>query len=411
MANPLTAPIGHPSHFAHQDARAFPGEMSSDRHYGSTVGLPNAGLLMPPGSSLNAHWVHGKTHSDFFDQGAQFANGTATYHLAQNMSNFSPGDTCKGLPTFVERFPLAEAHDMHRKRSYNMWGLSQLNRRLKYNKSDRLKYGSHPRLGIPLFMRDFGYVGVQHLQETDLNRVNQENNFVVDGRARIPNIWLAQSWGQGVSGAVRETNILWLLVRRHRFTDDDVTQPETWNAVVDPYPILSNGVTRASVDRRVPNAVLKARGAVDVSSSSTYWQKPSQAACTELWRGATDLFADAFSPDKTPAIDAVQGGLGLQPDSDKYYISIDPWVSTNREQPPPWTYTGCVSGGDPNNVYHGDFIHIGLVTHVARGPNNRTAHQTALAREALYPEVRNEEYCHALRQLDELEIMVSDGRS
>jgi hypothetical protein len=84
MSGP-TSVVGNATSFSHNETRAFlPGVQGGST--GHTMALP--GGIGEGGISFNSHYVRGKSHSDFYDQGVQNTNGRSVYHMAQDVSSW-----------------------------------------------------------------------------------------------------------------------------------------------------------------------------------------------------------------------------------------------------------------------------------------------------------------------------------
>lgn len=321
----------------------------------------------------------------------QNTNSRGTYHLSQNVADWQPGDTGPDQITFLERLPpfqMNESSNM-RDRSYRMYGVSIFNQKMKHDPAWRHKYGSC--LHASEILRDFAYIGVQQSRQTLLNHHNtwnEENNFVIDGRCRMPNIWLAQAMGPSTRGCVSELNTMYMCLRRHKYEGDEAAQAGAWDSKLSNEHRLLAPIPRAVSNRAPPPPVHSAM--TDIADLNSMMDTLVDADMTPL-------------PCKMPLAleqNVAKSGTG------EYYWSWDPWTSHLRENPPVCYYTGCEEG----NLFVGDFIQIGQVTHVSKGMNNRTNSQVTLARKALYPQVRSDAYLKPLHILDEIELSIGTGR-
>jgi hypothetical protein len=320
----------------------------------------------------------------------QNTNGRATFHLSQNVADWQPGDTGPDQITFLERLPpylMNESSNM-RDRSYRMYGVSIFNQKMKHDPAWRHKYG--PCLHASEILKDFAYIGVQQSRQTLLNHHNtwnEENNFVIDGRCRMPNIWLAQAMGPVTKGCVSELNTVYICLRRHKYEGDEAAQAGAWDSRLSNEHRLLAPVPRAVSNRAPPPPTHQSM--TEIGDINTMITGLDDADMTPV-------------PSKEPlALDNVTSkSVG------EYYWSWDVWTSHLRENPPVCFYTGC----DDDNRYTGDYLQIGIVTHVSKGQNNRSTAQVTLARKALYPQVRSEAYLKQLHLLDELELSVGTGR-
>lgn len=320
----------------------------------------------------------------------QNTNSRASYHLSQNVADWQAGDTGPDQITFLERllpFQMNESYNM-RDRSYRMYGLSIFNQRMKHDPTWRHKYG--PCLHASEILKDFAYIGVQQSKQTLLNHHNtwnEENNFIIDGRCRMPNIWLAQAMGPATRGCVSELNTMYICLRRHKYEGDEAAQAGAWDSRISNEHRLLAPIPRAVSNRAPP--------------------PPSHASLT----GVSDIEAmlngiDDVDMTPAPSKEPLSLENTVAKSTGEYFWQWDVWTSHLRENPPVCYYTGC----EEDNRYVGNYLQVGQIIHVSKGMNNRTNSQVLMARQALYPQVRSEAYLKSLRLLDEIELSVGTGR-
>jgi hypothetical protein len=377
-SSPLGVLSSAPTSWGDRTPNVLPEGMTGLQHGPAGIDPPVAG---PDGGfSFNGHWVTpGK--ADYYDGNVQHTNDRAVRHYSQNVSEWQDGDTVPDQLTWFVRPP----HNPlvpGTKVSYKMHCWSDMNRKLKNDPMWRAEFGTCKT--AEHFRRTFALMGVQQSKQTILrekNSWNEENNFIILGRARMPNLWLAQSEGY----CVGEGASLYVLYRRHRYDGNDAADPngDVWT------------------------------GGTVGSKRKEYEGRPTVGAYAKsnLVSALPDLELDAPLPTplkeweptaaaKTPAAVAA---------ADEYYWSIDPYVTYTRQPPHPMMYTGDPLG-DPDNQFVGDWDHIGTVAHVLRGNNERSARNVTRARNALYPDEPGKDHLVDYFKLDCIEVMVRMGK-
>lgn len=428
--------VGRPTMDTGRESRVFTDGMVGT----NTLKMPLPGANVPGGPSMNASYARGRDGSSFYDAGVQNTNGFTTYAVAQKTVSWVPGDTAPGLVTFMRRPVNPDSFLNQRQMSYAMFGLPEQNRRLRHEHDLRVLYGS--QLSSAKLQRDYACIGVQQSKQTLLNsrdNYNEMNNFIIRGRCRMPNLWLAQATRQGVV----ELDVLYLLLRRHKYHGNDVLSAATWD-----------DDTRGSGNKRARTFTRRADGPAEdeqairraFNTEEVRDQRAREKEATtqvnlrasifdrdrasdrdlelntsaEVGGYAYSLFDTLVDASNTPVAPAVvahaKDAVSIESQSDQaagragdYYWSWDPWVSHDRQPPHPSLYSGSREG-DPDNQYTGDFMHVGQLIHISKGENNPTQAQIKLARRALYTKTRSVDYYEPLRQLDECEVHIGFGR-
>lgn len=361
--------------------------MSGGLSYGAGLGAPTGG--MDGGPQFNAKWVKGR--SNYYDGNTGHTNDRSVRHYSQNISGWVEGDTAPDQLTWGLR-PEQRVTTMTTPYSFQMFSWSTMNYRLKHDPEWRNFYGQF--LSAAPLKRDFAFFGVQQSKQTLLNEkssYNDENNFIIIGRARMPNMWLAAT-GDTCIGEGASLYVLW---RRHEYTGNAATTDAVWDD-----PDANTPRTRAEILSEAKEAIqsrkrnLAARDDGDMLNVGIL--KPLEMAVPT--KDPLDIDDTVNQPLK-PA----------EGRKKEYYWSIDPFVTYDKQAPSPTLYMGDPLG-DPYNHFVGDFDHIGMVTHVLRGDNARTPTNVSRARAALYPATRSKAHLVPYFKLDCVEVMVKMGK-
>jgi hypothetical protein len=358
-------------------------------------------------------WVKGMT--DFYDN---TTNGTSTYHCSQTLLNHQYGDTGKGQITFGVTPPASQPLQMdQRLHGQDMYGVSILNHLLQHDPSWRRKFGA--MRDSAEVMKHFNYKGIQVPEQVDLNSFegfgsskpySVENGFVIFGRVRFPNIFLAEN--KNKPAHVGEGMQAHLLLRRHRYVGDSALREEAWKPRD---PVLVQQINRdreASISR----AAAATAAAANVRPSTTH-PPGGPDPDFDMTHMYPEFDSETSAPVELTTNDGKKGGGGgfgsltkridwcmdggdgdTGEEGQQYYWSFDPYVSELGTNPDPEYYI--------NSFGRGLYINIGMVHHALRGPNNYTPYQAGLAQQALYPAQRNKDYLAALHSLDVIELMV-----
>ncbi|MDO9175007.1 MAG: hypothetical protein Q7V62_09390, partial [Actinomycetota bacterium] len=362
---------------------------------------------------FNASWARGLTHGSHTGDGiVQQTNDRGVYHLAQKTGFWQDGDTCADTITFVQRLPSGATRDNTRLCSRHMFGITEWNRRMKHDARWRAQFGA--REDAAAIKTEFGYIGVQQTRQDQLKATGtplSEVNFIVSGRARVPNIWLACQSGAGNRKSVSELCVCYIVLTRHAYTSeaaatDAWTDTSSSRNAADWSVNVSSPFGRMAIDTEAPLRAAADKSAQEHAAALL----PRALLRNALERMVLGLPAqtpklvgrEALRVDKVPVV-------GAPTKKKEYYWRADPWVSYDRSPPTPAIYCGNPHG-DPNNQFVGDYWHIGQVIHLSKGPSNRTPQQLAWARAALYTDVRSAAYELPLRQLDEIELFLGCGK-
>ena len=382
--------IGHPTFYAHAEQRAFsvPGGTNA-----ANMPLPTGTITGDGGPSFESSYVMGPQHSAYNDQ--HTTNGRVTWHMPQKLTDYVPGDTCADALTFalIQGCDDTSQPITARQRSHAMFSITTLNRMLKHDPAYRRMYGAHT--DAKKVSHAFQFVGVT-ITHTATTESTVQRTLVPFGRARMPNIWLAQAPGEGVEPTVQEGHSLYLLWRRHLYEGNVATTPGLWSQTEASATASAHAYQPATrplqLQPQVPH--IKPIGKWDNALMTV--GAPAMTAKGESFDGMT------------ASQSAIDGPDTAMPPGREYYWALEPWTSTMRCPPNPAAYTGDPLG-DPFNAFMGGFIQIGQVVHLARGPNNRTPDQVRWAREALFTDVRNDAWFTPFRRLDELEVFIGIG--
>jgi len=393
-----TSVVGHPRHHAHAERGAF---VLPNGTNGVTLPLPTS--ITENGPSFNAHYVSGNTHSDHYaDGGVQDTNGRFTYHVAQGLERYVEGDTHPGELLYTRSLPDNDRYENMRERSYDLKGHSELARAMQHDKHNRDTFGSE--LSVRRMKKEWAYSGVL---QTDPSRIGSSNGWnssvtlIKKGRARMPNIWLAQSRGRGTQASIGELAVLYIVWRRRLYRGDYATSEATW----DPTLVSSNAASRRE-QRKAQEGKSDVRTNLWVSETDEERSKRVVPG-DQLARSMTSLVCNLVST-KVDTTDPLAFKERVVPKAKEYYWSPEPYVSYDGSPPPPALYTGDPRG-DPDNQFIGDYDAIGQIVHISRGPNNRTPQQIKLARDVIHKDERNTDAWASMHKLDEIEVHLGVG--
>lgn len=368
--------------------------------YGTGVSAPT-GPVAPGGPSMDETPMPG-SRADYYDPNVQFTNAWSTRHYAQKTIDWTQGDTFAGLPTFFQR--PKDAVNIPMNVSYRMFGVSQWNQEMANNPHWRKEWGNAPKWKV---LRDWAYVGVQQSKQTLLRdgvQFNEENNFFVHGRVTMPNLALAIAQNACVS----EGDRIYMVLRRHEYLGAAAADPATW--AMPPRSDPLSMVDGASLVADTPVAK-----AVEAHSRKRAFQA---AMATDL-DGSVSLDQCVLAPaGNKQTVDLTSAGVSFEhlsndplsakrapPAGKEYFWQWHFYTSSNRS--PPRVALYC-DDSDPDNTYAGDFIPLGIVTHVI-GPNTRSTSQVNHARKALYPDERGPAYLESLCRLNRITVQLGCG--
>lgn len=392
LAGPLQV-VGVPRHHAHREQRVFAPGIHGGTN-GTTLPLPTE--ITPGGPSFNARYVSGNTHADVTGDGiVQTTNGRDVYHRSQQTIGYEKGDTCADVVTFAEVLHENRRRDNMRTTSYRMLSWPILNQQLRDNPRLRKELGSILNVNDGV-RKKWRYVGVTQTKPDAIGEAGNwthEVNFIVHGRARIPNLWLAGARSNRLSHAsIGELNTLYIVWTRHPYVGEVATEAEFWNPTKKRKEIEETDEERLAKKTKLlgelkwdPQTQMKQLGDLEMQDSQSL-------ADVKLHVTATKPLSAEVA--KLPARE--------------FYWRADPYVSYDGSPPPVSVYTGDPLG-DRDNQFVGDVEKIGRIIHISKGPNNRTPDQVRLARQALYPDERGTGYFKPLRQLDEIEVFIGFG--
>lgn len=409
----ITSALTAPTHLGFSGGGVLAPGMSG---LGSGAGISESMADILPelgGPSARAKYVIGGT--DFYDGNVQFTNGFSTHHLSQDVSEWVDGDTGPGQVTFALRptpsklanCPPGLGGMRPNDISYKMFGLSMLNFMLKTEWINQFT----DELSGAVVNSHFSYLGVQQSKQTLLKSFstwNEENNFIILGRATIPDIWLAQRSGRPVG----ETDYLWLVWRRHVVDPSDPASEQVWKpaAPASKKRALSTGGSGYLAQSK------RFRGADDEDALESFMDDE------DALKEETDIdlphlddeeavpCAEAVPPRAISVDDDERTGTLFDPkelvytpaEKRKFYWSLDPYVAHGQEGVP----MHVLCGTEPDNRFVGHAISVGTITHVRRGANEPNGSQSAKAVRALYPTSRGKAYHADLFTLDEITVML-----
>lgn len=356
-----------------------------------------------PGAALGADasgtggWVKGMT--DYYDN---TTNGFSTYHCSQTFRDHQFGDTGKAQFTFGRTTPKSQKLETdQRLTGQDMYGVSILNFLMQHDPRFRRLYG-RMRDGAEV-MQHWNYKGVQVPEQVGLNSFEgtgakphaSENAFVIFGRVRIPNIFLAENKRRAAH--VGEGMQAHLILRRHKYVGNQAAQAEAWTPRD---PVMKLNISAGPPGG--PTIALRA-------NQQTPIDNPDFDPCMMMPGFTADVAEPVIMDDdaktgfgaQTKRIDWCMDGGNNDADDEpgqEYYWSFDPYVSETGTNPDPEYYV--------NSFGRGLYINVGMIYHALRGPNNYTPEQAAWAQAALYPAQRGRAYLKALNRIDVIELFV-----
>lgn len=389
---------GQPTSTARNDGRML---LPNMRPHGSYQPTPNFIDLSPGLSSSTFLPATGATQSDHYGAttGAM-AMGAVTLAYRQDLAGWRPGDTYHDCITFFinqgnHTTSSREVAAPSQSQMHKMVCLSALNYQLCWDKRTREMYSNKNAMaGI---LQDITFAGIHENQMTAseiLTRGEHVMNLIVSGRHRIPNIFSACApTGRGTSVRVSATQParmdeganLWLVCRRYPFTGMDPADPNNWS---------DSAIKAASHIQSVPTRPDRRE-----LQFRTPWKEENVEAM---------LKAD-FAPDEVDKLEPPPQAR-TTPAADRYYWRWDPWVTFGKGPPPHEVYTGDRGpDADPDNDFVGGYLHIGVVTKILDGSNDRTGEQIEAARAVLYPTSRGTDWIKSLHRLDQIEVIIRAG--
>jgi hypothetical protein len=211
--------------------------------------------------------------------------------------------------------------DLRMERSYVLFGITEFNRRMKHDYHLRVQYGDHT--DATSVMHDWGYVGVQQSRQTLLEKaghLNEVNNFVIKGRARMPNLWLSQNTKRNI----RELDTLYIVLRRRKYDGAEALSASTW-----------------------AQTTTRKRKGPDSAADAAFKRRRSDESQSEMLQPIPPMTLALSSVDaKTAASVSVKAEDKAT--SGDYYWNWETWTSIDRSAPHPMHYSGDPQG-DPFN--------------------------------------------------------------
>jgi hypothetical protein len=356
-----------------------------------------------PGASMGVPGVSGGTGGYVAGQTSYYdwtTNGYSTYHCSQSLLDFQPGDTGVEQITFGRTEASTTLLDSDKRRhGQQMFGLSQWNYMMQHDRLWRKKWGSM-RNAIDV-MASWNYKGVQRSTQELIGRSKDgsghitagtdENVFIIFGRTRMPNIWLAED---KVSGHVGEGMHCHILLRRHRYVADDASRAATW-VPRDPEARRQRAMVHemraaAAAAPAPPRPV----GEGELRFDDTQSMFPSFDAA----EGQEFILKPEFGEQTRRIDESLDHGNNDDKDEPgtEYYWSWDPYVSNTGTVPPPELYK--------NHNGTGTYIDIGMMHHSLKGSQNYSPDKCRRAREGIYPTTRGKDYQEAYYSLPAIEI-------
>lgn len=401
-----SGPMGaltQPRQYARRETGAFaPGLRGGST--GTTLPLP--GAVADGGPQFNARYASGATHADFANDGiVQESNGRGVQHMTINPWFYEPGDVVADTPLFIRRKAPGALPDTLKECSHEMKCFTELVRHLKHDRSARHEVGAH--ITAKRLLDEWAYVGVLQTKTEELEKTGaplSDLNMIIHGRARMPNMWLANETAPRTSQcSVRELHSLYMVARRYPYSGERALH-EAWE------PQQRRGGRKRD----------RTGEATTAAAATAVVPKPVAEPYADQEKKLSEMEAHAATASAQTTLSTASGGklkwvagdapqLTTDNAKQEYYWTLEPYTSYDRSPPPLALYTGDPRG-DPNNQFVGDWIYVGQVVHLAKGHNNRTPQQVKWARDAFYTDVRNMDYYPALRKLDEIEVFLQCNR-
>jgi hypothetical protein len=374
--------------------------------YGAGLPVPQGLMdLDTGGPAFNGRYVMGE--SNYGPDGiVQQTNPIITRKYMQDAYRWTRGDTFQDLPVFGLKPPTTAMRIDPVNVSYELYSISQLNWNLRYNPQWRKKFGCKTQ-GCDV-LQEIRFLGVQVSAQSALNSNPSGNRsdaitVTLGGRARIPNIWLAQSKG----GVVAEGASVGFLLRRYRYKGDVAASAMEWNSDLG---VMTNKQGTKRVAGEPPHLSKRVRQDPFDSDSEEEEEEEKKHETTRakgtkrhVWDLPTMLEAEStiFSRMFGDTVKLNETGSVDDTDDAEYYWSFDPYSAADQRSPP----IALLRGG-PDNPFCGSYLHLGMVQHVLKGKQERTRRQVDLARETLYPLTKGDAYIRSLAQLDTIEVQV-----
>jgi hypothetical protein len=380
-------------------ARALPDGMHYEMGWDSGVPMPSGAAFDPDhegGPSFGGRTVIGRTN---YSSGPATNDRKVVYHRPQDVTDWQPADNAPGSVCFALKNPSRVGTNPSA--PVKILSVMALNCAMKHDPEYRARWGAHDTADA--VMLDWAEIGIQINKQTDLLRDSRawthEANHARVGRVdTVPNVWLAQDG----PGPTVEGQLVGFVLRRYPYDGDAALQDRAWSGtqynsarVTDP--------TSAHASRKRKR------------------EEEEDAAVHKLARGFDDgitptaVLPDNFAACKLPGVNVATATPPLvlaQPVASdmpkrEYYWSFDPYTCEDGASiVDPAVYTYDPLTRDIHNRFVGTWIPIGTVLHVIRGDSTRNSDTVGLARDALYPLTRTNDYLTAYASLDTIELQL-----
>ena len=364
--NPADGPISNPTTFPRSVGTGMPPGGSQ------TNGVPTKLNVLDSLPHLG-----GIETTTLYDRAAVFAqegaNARITHKLYKDKTNYREHDTGTKQLLFVK---VTSTGFKIQTDEYEMIGISMLNHKLMY-KPSMYKYAIGRNASK--FMADYRFAGCQ-IKEENSYRDPQDHMvqaMVISKSCITYSLWSAIKHGASHRGAVREGDVLWLIVTRvKKFNELDNVFNDQKQWVVD---------AQTQMERRD-----RKRSNIEVD----YYDEQMESR-----------------PKHSKVYDEDEKKIQSRKDKD-WRLQLLPWVSTARERPPTNLYieedrydpvTDSIIPG-----FAGDAILIGRVNALYRN-HNITLASLKKARNALCPRRDDKSYLADLLTLPEVNVMLCLG--